>query len=64
MSYYRQSRHYWQHGNLITSENESMFVPIGTKHGEENPDTMTFEMTQEQSGSNPGGDEIVRLNTE
>jgi len=46
---------------FIVSENESTFIPIGTKHRLENPGTIPLEMIEVQSGSYLGEDDIVRF---
>ena len=45
---------------FIVSENESTFIPIGTKHRLENPGSIPLEMIEVQSGSYLGEDDIVR----
>lgn len=46
---------------FIVSENESTYIPIGTKHRLENPGTIPLEMIEVQSGSYLGEDDIVRF---
>ncbi len=46
---------------FIVSENESTFIPIGTKHRLENPGSIPLEMIEVQSGSYLGEDDIVRF---
>lgn len=46
---------------FIVSENESTFIPIGTKHRLENPGAIPLEMIEVQSGSYLGEDDIVRF---
>lgn len=41
--------------------NQSTYIPIGTKHRLENPDTVPLEMIEVQSGSYLGEDDIVRF---
>ena len=41
--------------------NQSTYIPIGTKHRLENPDTIPLEMIEVQSGSYLGEDDIVRF---
>ena len=45
---------------FILSENESTYIPIGTRHRLENPGTIPLEMIEVQSGSYLGEDDIVR----
>lgn len=46
---------------FIVSENESTYIPIGTKHRLENPGTIPLDMIEVQSGSYLGEDDIVRF---
>jgi mannose-1-phosphate guanylyltransferase/mannose-6-phosphate isomerase len=46
---------------FIVSENESTFIPIGTKHRLENPGKLPLEMIEVQSGAYLGEDDIVRI---
>lgn len=46
--------------SLLVSENESTYIPLGTKHRLENPGRMPLEMIEVQSGSYLGEDDIVR----
>lgn len=46
---------------FLVSENESTFIPLGTKHRLENPGCMPLEMVEVQSGSYLGEDDIVRF---
>jgi len=46
---------------LLVSENESTFIPLGTKHRLENPGKVPLEMIEVQSGSYLGEDDIVRF---
>jgi mannose-1-phosphate guanylyltransferase/mannose-6-phosphate isomerase len=41
-------------------ENESIYVPIGTRHRLENPDKIDLELIEVQTGSYLGEDDIVR----
>ena len=41
--------------------NQSTYIPLGTKHRLENPDTIPLEMIEVQSGSYLGEDDIVRF---
>ena len=43
------------------SENESTFIPVGTKHRLENTGTTSVELIEVQSGSYLGEDDIVRF---
>jgi len=43
------------------SENESTYIPVGTKHRLENPGTAPLEMVEVQSGDYLGEDDIVRF---
>ena len=45
----------------ILSENESTYIPIGTKHRLENPGAIPLEIIEVQSGSYLGEDDIVRF---
>jgi mannose-1-phosphate guanylyltransferase/mannose-6-phosphate isomerase len=46
---------------FIVSENESTYIPIGTKHRLENPGSIPLQMIEVQSGSYLGEDDIVRF---
>lgn len=46
---------------LLVTENESTFIPLGTKHRLENPGHVPLEMIEVQSGSYLGEDDIVRF---
>lgn len=46
--------------SFLVSENESTYIPLGTKHRLENPGRMPLEMIEVQSGSYLGEDDIVR----
>jgi mannose-1-phosphate guanylyltransferase/mannose-6-phosphate isomerase len=46
---------------LIVSENESVFIPIGMKHRLENPGKMPIYLIEVQSGGYLGEDDIVRF---
>ena len=46
---------------FIVSENESTYIPIGTKHRLVNPGAIPLEMIEVQSGSYLGEDDIVRF---
>jgi len=45
----------------LLSENESTYIPLGTKHRLENPGTLPLEIIEVQSGSYLGEDDIVRF---
>jgi mannose-1-phosphate guanylyltransferase / mannose-6-phosphate isomerase len=46
---------------MLISENESTFIPLGTRHRLENPGKLPLEMIEVQSGSYLGEDDIVRF---
>ncbi len=46
---------------LLVSENQSTFIPLGTRHRLENPGKVPLEMIEVQSGSYLGEDDIVRF---
>lgn len=45
---------------FLVSENESTYIPIGTRHRLENPGAIPLDMIEVQSGSYLGEDDIVR----
>lgn len=45
---------------FMVGENESTYIPLGTKHRLENPGKVALEMIEVQSGSYLGEDDIVR----
>jgi mannose-1-phosphate guanylyltransferase/mannose-6-phosphate isomerase len=45
----------------ILHENESIYVPIGTRHRLENPGKIDLELIEVQTGSYLGEDDIVRV---
>ena len=45
---------------ILLSENESVYIPLGTVHCLENPGVIPLEMVEVQSGSYLGEDDIVR----
>jgi mannose-1-phosphate guanylyltransferase/mannose-6-phosphate isomerase len=47
--------------SYLVSENESTFIPLGTRHRLENPGCVPLEMIEVQSGSYLGEDDIVRF---
>lgn len=46
---------------ILVSENESIYIPIGTVHCLENPSMIALEIVEVQSGSYLGEDDIVRF---
>ena len=46
---------------FLVSENESTFIPIGTKHRLENPGKVPLEIIEVQSGTYLGEDDITRF---
>ena len=46
---------------LLVSENESTFIPVGTKHRLENPGKVPLHLIEVQSGAYLGEDDIVRF---
>lgn len=46
--------------SFLLSENESTFIPLGTRHRLENPGRVALEMIEVQSGTYLGEDDIVR----
>ena len=49
---------------MIVQENESVFVPIATKHRLENPGLIPLEIIEVQNGSYLEEDDIVRFDDE
>ena len=45
----------------LVAENESTYIPIGTKHRLENPGSMPLHLIEVQSGGYLGEDDIVRF---
>jgi len=45
----------------MLSENESVYIPIGTVHALENPGKIPLELIEVQTGSYLGEDDIVRF---
>jgi mannose-6-phosphate isomerase-like protein (cupin superfamily) len=45
----------------MLSENESVYIPIGTVHSLENPGRIPLELIEVQTGSYLGEDDIVRF---
>lgn len=46
---------------FLLNENQSTYIPLGTKHRLENPGTLPLEMIEVQSGGYLGEDDIVRF---
>lgn len=46
---------------MLVSENESVYLPIGTRHGLENPGKIPLEIIEIQTGSYLDEDDIVRF---
>ncbi|WP_413725020.1 mannose-1-phosphate guanylyltransferase/mannose-6-phosphate isomerase [Sodalis sp. RH16] len=46
---------------FLITENQSTFIPVGSKHMLENPGKITLELLEIQSGSYLGEDDIVRI---
>ncbi|MRI32075.1 mannose-1-phosphate guanylyltransferase/mannose-6-phosphate isomerase [Endozoicomonas sp. OPT23] len=46
---------------LLLTENESVYIPVGCKHRLENPGKVTLELIEVQSGAYLGEDDIVRF---
>jgi mannose-1-phosphate guanylyltransferase/mannose-6-phosphate isomerase len=46
---------------FLLTENQSTYIPIGTRHRLENPGTIPLEIIEVQSGSYLGEDDIVRF---
>jgi len=46
---------------FLVGENESTYIPLGTRHRLENPGKVDLEMIEVQSGSYLGEDDIVRF---
>ena len=46
---------------FLVSENQSTYIPLGTRHRLENPGKVDLEMIEVQSGSYLGEDDIVRF---
>ena len=45
---------------ILVSENQSTYIPLGTRHRLENPGKVPLEMIEVQSGAYLGEDDIVR----
>ncbi len=48
--------------NILLSENQSIYIPLGSKHRLSNPGKMTLELIEVQSGAYLNEDDIVRYN--
>jgi mannose-1-phosphate guanylyltransferase/mannose-6-phosphate isomerase len=46
---------------ILLSENESVYIPLGVKHRLENPGRVPLEIIEVQSGTYLGEDDIVRF---
>ncbi len=46
---------------LVLSEDQSVYIPLGTKHRLENPGKIPLEIIEVQTGSYLGEDDIVRF---
>ena len=46
---------------FLLEENQSTYIPVGTKHRIENPGTVPVQIIEVQSGSYLGEDDIVRF---
>lgn len=46
---------------MLITENESTFIPLGVVHSLENPGVIPLEIVEVQSGSYLGEDDIVRF---
>ena len=46
---------------LILSENQSTYIPLGVKHSLSNPGKVPLELIEVQSGAYLGEDDIVRF---
>lgn len=47
--------------NLTLTENQSVYIPVGTKHRLENPGLVPLELIEVQSGGYLGEDDIIRF---
>ncbi|KGA42889.1 mannose-1-phosphate guanyltransferase [Pectobacterium odoriferum] len=47
----------------LVSENESIYIPIGTSHAIENPGKMMLEIIEVRSGAYLGEDDVLRVGT-
>jgi mannose-1-phosphate guanylyltransferase len=46
---------------ILLTENESTYIPVGVVHALENPGKIPLELVEVQSGSYLGEDDIVRF---
>ena len=46
---------------FLVSENESTYIPVGTRHRLENPGKVPLEIIEVQSGAYLGEDDIIRI---
>jgi mannose-1-phosphate guanylyltransferase/mannose-6-phosphate isomerase len=46
---------------FLLTENQSTYIPLGSKHRLENPGSIPLEIIEVQSGSYLGEDDIVRF---
>ena len=46
---------------FLVSENESTYIPVGTRHRLENPGKVPLEIIEVQSGAYLGEDDIIRF---
>ena len=46
---------------LLLSENQSTYIPLGTRHRLQNPGKVPLEIIEVQSGAYLGEDDIVRF---
>ena len=46
---------------FLLTENQSTYIPLGTRHRLENPGKIPLELIEVQSGSYLGEDDIVRF---
>ncbi len=53
----------WTNGDhvILLTENQSMYIPLGTVHRLANPGKVPLEIIEVQSGSYLGEDDIVRF---
>ena len=49
---------------ILLTENQSTYIPVGEKHRLENPGIIPLELVEGQSGSYLGEDDIVRFDDE
>ena len=47
--------------NKVLTENESIYIPLGSKHRLKNPGKIALVLIEVQSGSYVGEDDIVRF---